>query len=80
MSRQILTDKKTKHFLMRTFKCTQQAVRLALQLAGDAADQGAGADARRKVSGRLRAGMRDHAQRGGQNDRADVRAEGEDGL
>lgn len=45
-----------------------------------AADKGAGADARRKVSGRLRAGMRDHAQRGGQNDRADVRAEGEDGL
>ncbi len=35
MSRQILTDKETKHFLMRTFKCTQQAVWQALTFKRD---------------------------------------------
>ena len=35
MSRQILADKETKHFLMRTFKCTQQAVRQALTFKRD---------------------------------------------
>lgn len=35
MSKQILTDKETKHFLMRTFKCTQQAVWQALTFKRD---------------------------------------------
>ena len=35
MGRQILTDKETKHFLMRTFKCTQQAVWQALTFKRD---------------------------------------------
>ena len=35
MSKQILTDKETKHFLMRTFKCTQQAVWQALTFTRD---------------------------------------------
>lgn len=35
MSRQILTDKETKHFLMKAFKCSQQAVWLALTFKRD---------------------------------------------
>ena len=35
MGRQILTDKETKHFLMRTFKCTPQAVWRALTFKRD---------------------------------------------
>lgn len=35
MSRQILTDKETKHFLMKAFGCTQQAVWQALTFKSD---------------------------------------------
>lgn len=35
MSKQILTDRETKHFLMKAFGCTQQAVWLALTFKRD---------------------------------------------
>ena len=35
MSKQILTDRETKHFLMKAFKCSQQAVWLALTFKRD---------------------------------------------